>query len=1112
MGRTKSKKDKTELRFIQKYQRKISEWWNNILDTEPTYIVPITRKAPRMLELFNKYRNGNLGEDIYKMDWIISEKAIPFLSNDEIRGSTFAVIDDIIIYGSTLKTVVENIKKREPKDISCFTFTYDIEGEKVPELEKYEIQYRLPTTEEENAVFSNELASSFSLLAKPYDVDHPIFYLKLRDYYQSEKRLESKFKKISKFVFNATSLRQREYSICSFSCVFSDGDFLRHIFNNQIEIDFEMSKIRTYSNLNTGDITLLPIYLLSMSVETLKQLSFNSNLSFLNDILRKTNERLHENGYKDKDVEIGMTRVCTFLVEYLYGRYFLLKLKSEKLFDDSAPVEPIHLFNDFDIRILFGKSFSREILSVLSSEKEKIDSHLKEIIQRRKQLNNLREYHTDSNRLTNQRLHDELFLTDKYQDIRNILFKHRDSEDVVYNLWNIFRLMYEKDIQERKEKKDVLDRLNYGFSFADLCDILAREFNCQVDRNIVSTALDYLIDRGAVVPRFVKNNGGVGRVFRFGENLNIYDLALIFHKTLESFALNFSERYIDKFLFEKLLTFVGAIIGKDYEFEDFRLKFWCDREGARLCIENRYPPQYLEQFCKKHKIIEERIYTKDGGSYERRIMLNKDFDRVLPPTTHNLPHEDLTKFANLADIVHHMCFKCCSEYTYKDILLALTTCNNTKNFLEALEADQDLWFSDIEIAIQRLFEVVSYQQEIETPELKFGLEDVLGGDTEAVKRRKKIRDGKKEISKSLAKCNEVFDIINQKDDIFKNLTEIKSRFDETYVEDTENKLIRMMARTWKPYSNLIGPDPKIEENKTYKHLQMFKTMAQMLTSIFQELYNCNLGDIIFQIEEYNNRAKHYNESMVSPNFDVYSPDDMSLIRSNKREFFPQIMWKKFENLKVNYNVLISQKIKQEGWVSINDFKYIMICDLNESCGILNDSELTAIKKEIIDCLGAYLKKVLPDGEILNADMDDKKLFIFSKFDSLIKTSYLLADNILKEEERDNVYICMAVHLASPHELQLHKKSNLIDGHAVFATTARVLAYAKENLSKEKDSLLVSQDAIDYYLERERGSHDKSWFGDEIVVETKEKDLRLPPIIRCRPFLYEKFNSMELHDN
>lgn len=282
MGRTKSKNDKTELRFIQKYQRVFSEWWNNILDTEPTYIVPITRKAPRMLELFNKYGNGNLGEDIYKMDWIISEKAIPFLSNDEIRGSTFAVMDDILIYGSTLKTVVENIKKREPKDISCFTFTYDVEGKKVPGLDKYEIQYRLPTTEEENAVFSNELASSFSLLAKPYDVDHPIFHLKLKNYYRSEERLESKFKKLSKFVFNATPLRQREHGICSFSCVFSDSDFLRYIFKNQKEIDFEMSKIRTYSNLNTGDIALLSIYLFSMSVETLKQISFNGNLSFLN--------------------------------------------------------------------------------------------------------------------------------------------------------------------------------------------------------------------------------------------------------------------------------------------------------------------------------------------------------------------------------------------------------------------------------------------------------------------------------------------------------------------------------------------------------------------------------------------------------------------------------------------------------------------------------------------------------------------------------------------------------------------------------------------------------------------------------------------------------------
>lgn len=100
---------------------------------------------------------------------MISDRAIPFLVFKEITGKKIPVCDDVVIYGSTMKTVVDKLSNigvlPQP-----YCLIYDIENARLKN-----INFQKPLTSEKVVAFCHEIVQAFSILGIPYDVDHPIF-------------------------------------------------------------------------------------------------------------------------------------------------------------------------------------------------------------------------------------------------------------------------------------------------------------------------------------------------------------------------------------------------------------------------------------------------------------------------------------------------------------------------------------------------------------------------------------------------------------------------------------------------------------------------------------------------------------------------------------------------------------------------------------------------------------------------------------------------------------------------------------------------------------------------------------------------------------------------
>lgn len=492
--------------------------------------------------------------------------------------------------------------------------------------------------------------------------------------------------------------------------------------------------------------------------------------------------------------------------------------------------------------------------------------------------------------------------------------------------------MHEKNIKEIEENVDVLDRLNYGFSFSDLYNILTVELNCQVDRIVVSTALDYLIDRGAAVPRFVRNNGSVGRVFRFGESINIYGLALIFRKTLESFVNKFSKKYVNKFMFEKLLTLVGGILEnkENYRYENFRLYYDFDKEGARLKVierEKYEAPFWLDQFCQTHSIIDKPGYV--GEKEGKKIYLNEDFYHKNKRKTPVVPDEDLMTFSNIGRFMWDICFKTelGKKLGYKQILLAFTTCNNEKYFLRAIKKDIELLFNTVDIAVNNLWEVLSESRRI----LKLG--DIMGASSESNLPYAHERETHQKYIKEAYKLCE---IIDEKYQVFRALKKIKKELDTIYSTANPDKID--LEPVWKYYRGFINPPQK--GGNAYAKMEMLKKLAEQYAHLVDSVHDYikslpkDSTKILQDIKEYN--------SLVNKNKEIsyiaFQGDDLDIFHKGaKEEDILRMVTDKATRLQLVYELLTSEHItkRKKGY-----YDYIKergdLYDINDIPGALDN--------------------------------------------------------------------------------------------------------------------------------------------------------------------------------
>lgn len=149
--------------------------WNDLKETidtfKPEVVIYLARKMPRLAEVLQ----WKFPDDVL----VVSDFAIPWIV-DEIRGKRVAIVDDTVNKGTTLEHVHRKVLSCDTPEKNICTFALARkEGADSNRLD-FEIKFAIDSTltQEEYIELEHKIARSICVLAKPYEVEFPIIYVK----------------------------------------------------------------------------------------------------------------------------------------------------------------------------------------------------------------------------------------------------------------------------------------------------------------------------------------------------------------------------------------------------------------------------------------------------------------------------------------------------------------------------------------------------------------------------------------------------------------------------------------------------------------------------------------------------------------------------------------------------------------------------------------------------------------------------------------------------------------------------------------------------------------------------------------------------------------------
>ncbi|MEM3596520.1 MAG: hypothetical protein QXJ53_00075 [Candidatus Bathyarchaeia archaeon] len=589
------------------------------------------------------------------------------------------VVDDIIIYGSTMKTVVDKLKEQVGVTSRSYCMVYDMDKARFKDVEAQKYLHS-----DEVATFCHEIVQAFSTIGMPYDIDHPIFFLNDISL-QHLKRIEEKWD-----VSEITTSIQETHGILNLVVHPEKFPALNELFN-QRSCDFYLSmhKVRLHYDIRKCRLCITPIVLFGLRIKDYNSPIFK--MEYLNQIIWKAVEIFHKNGLSTDEIEEAIYRLTCYIVEYIYGLLFLYDIQSA--FDKDLIW--LHLIRQKDVNLLFGDSFGRFLVENLEAHKYSLISILAE---------KRNSCQTDKtclgNKIENEELFQELFKGEKYRDFNNIL----RWNDEVECIWNVCLLMQRKDILTRDPGKITPNRLKFGFSFDDLLRIIRNHCPNSQARTL-SLILDCFIDRGIIVPLFLKYpNGYYVRAFRFGESAE-KRRAYFMKDVLEFLFKNIKLKSISQFDFEKLFSYLHDVFTKilsqdaHITYKSLDIVKGYDEYGARvfarafLRMEEEEPGEASPLGSKPlfEEALENYLLKKTPkGKYE--LGDKEIIDKLYPPDRDPLKHI-LGDVLLYVSFFAELCFGKDRPIKRKDeVALLLTTCNNPVNFLSTYGVGIHAWF------------------------------------------------------------------------------------------------------------------------------------------------------------------------------------------------------------------------------------------------------------------------------------------------------------------------------------------------------------------------------------------------------------------------------------
>ena len=473
--------------FLRSYRANIVQWADYLNDNAKN-ILAISRKGPRLIEILHEA--GFINNRVFHNTF--SEHALPFLG----EMTELTIVDDSVFYGSTVNKILhlsEQYLKIDREKVDIVPVRY---SEDTPDVVKNRIKRNVSVSIDKHKTMHHirSLISSFKSLGKPYDIEHPITYL--RGDFGDTELLKVKLEEVND-------------SISQYPLIVNDSDNFcppsyTMLLNSEGTSDSsDFSKFRIYVNAELTRLAIVPISLTTISNDDTENLCEIIDPVFVNiwEMVCEAVNRTDEPECLSKHSLVVFANYLNSLGLLLsrmplFGRYFNQKEMS---------------IDVFDLQILLGAKLANSIASELNDLIVKeFDGKPIESIQKPtgcvKKAVFPTEHEVEYNGFLKNRISTLRLLNDEFEII-NMIFVAQH---------------YKVDMPSRNGNQyDNPARLEFGVSLQYIVD---RVQEIKSDYSIINvhSALDKLIDCGTIVPKYVnvsaqENQVIWRRVFRVGE-------------------------------------------------------------------------------------------------------------------------------------------------------------------------------------------------------------------------------------------------------------------------------------------------------------------------------------------------------------------------------------------------------------------------------------------------------------------------------------------------------------------------------------------------------------------------------------------------------------------
>jgi len=674
--------------FVNQYRTAMREFVGTILSYNPDVVLAVTRKGPRLLELCERFEvTAGIGVPL------ISEKSIPFLGRAWFEGKRVVACDDIAIYGSTLKDVLEQLQNAGAEAIPV-TLAIDRQWLNTDLVDPV---HQLDLASDQVQSFNRSLVRAFQSLGRPYDVDHPI--LSLAGTLPARQEYITRATKTGRKVFDLTSPVHDEFGLVNLTIDDPYPSFTGGLFNPDcVSTADGIRKIRLIADIESGRVRMVPMTTFSLNVEALRagERLFSAEAPDLNRVFDDLMKTLVTTDWPLGSMNKAIYRLAMYLSAYAYGRAFARQWGIPLGW--RAPTKDDKLLELHDLDILFG----REIGATFEDRLTQIDwenlSDLTEAERGQRLVDRQEEQRTKPATVTfsmeNTKVDVELFEKLKGPITRAL----KARQDLVTNLNSIFRQLYlHIDLEQRRQRVYEPERLSIGFTQGYVKNIL-RSHRIKFQDWQLSACLDYSVDCGSIVPIMLSTASGVcTRVYRFGESqFSIgpdelrYASAVLAEHLCNVYKKLFKRptASVPRTVFEKVTAFIWTHLDRmeSPEFKDINLELRFHRHGARLAIVSKLDEPWYADWCLDNAIIKKQ----EDGPYQFNPAFFEEYRREDNP----VPRWFTADLKSLVTLLVKIVKERNDPAHGYETLLAVTTCNSERNLIRAVRKDLELWFTD----------------------------------------------------------------------------------------------------------------------------------------------------------------------------------------------------------------------------------------------------------------------------------------------------------------------------------------------------------------------------------------------------------------------------------